>query len=83
MSLFNDILSQIENRMSKKNSQQETVASIVSTILHTTITADQITIRDTTLNIKVGPTIKMAINLNKNKLLQALQDAEVDIKNIQ
>jgi hypothetical protein len=82
MSLFNDILSQIENRMSKKSSQQETVAAIVSTVLHTTITADQITVRDTALSIKASPTIKMAVNLNKEKILKALQDAELPIETL-
>jgi len=83
MSLFNDILGQIEQRISKKNSIKETIADILSNQLHTTITPDQITIRDTTLNIKAAPTIKMAITLNRQKLLKALQEKEISITIIQ
>lgn len=83
VSLFHSLLSQLEEKISKKNDVQEKAALIVSAILHSTITAGQITIQDTTLRIKAAPTIKMAIKLNTPKLLTALIEGGIEIKTIQ
>lgn len=83
MSLFHSILSQLEEKISKKNSGNEKAALIISATLHTTVTTDQITIQDTALRIKAAPTIKMAVMLNKEKVLKALNEAEIKIITIQ
>ncbi len=83
MSLFHSILSQLEEKISKKNSGNEKAALVISATLHTTITSDQITIQDATLRIKAAPTIKMAVMLNKEKVLKALNEAEIKITTIQ
>jgi uncharacterized tellurite resistance protein B-like protein len=82
-SLFHALLSQLEEKISKKNSVNEKAALIISAVLHTMITADQVTIQDTTLRIKAAPTVKMAIKLNTPKLLTALIEAGIEIKTIQ
>lgn len=79
MSLFHSILSQLEEKINKKNDQNEQIALIVGTVLHTAIIADQIAIRDTTLRIKASATVKMALMLNKEKLLKALNEAGIKI----
>jgi hypothetical protein len=82
MGLFNDILSQLEQKISKNNSAKEIIADIVSTTLHTTVHPDQINVHDFNLSIKANPTIKMAMMLNKEKILKKLQEANIDIKTI-
>ena len=79
MSLFQSILSELEKKISIKNTTHEKTALIVSAVLHTTITAEQIIIQDTTLRINAGPTIKMALSLNRERLIIALQEAEIPI----
>ena len=82
-SLFQNLLSQLEEKISKKNSVHEKIAKIVSEVLHTTITADQITLQDTTIRIKTAPTAKMALMLNKEKIITALQKEGIDVTTIQ
>jgi hypothetical protein len=82
-SLFHTILSQLQEKISKENSQSETIATIISGIIHTTITADQITVKDTTLRIKAAPTLKMMFKLQQQKILQALQTEGFTITTIQ
>jgi len=79
VSLFHSILSQLEDKINKKNEQNEQIAAIVGSVLHTTIIADQVALRDTTLRIKASATVKMAVMLNNEKLLKALNNAGFDI----
>jgi len=83
MSLFHSILSQLQEKITKETTATETVATIVSEVLHTTITPAQIKVHGTTLRITAGPTIKMAIMMNKEKLLTSLQAASINITVIQ
>jgi hypothetical protein len=83
MSLFNSILSQIQEKISKESLEHEKIAQIITNTLHTTIIAEQITVRDTTLRLKVAPTIKMTLLLQREKLLAALQAAGIKITIIQ
>ncbi len=83
MSLFKSILSQIQEKISKENSECEKIARIISETLHTTIIADQIILRDTSLRLKVSPTIKMTLVLQQNKILAALQAEGIKITTIQ
>jgi hypothetical protein len=83
MSLFNSILSQIQEKISKESVEHEKIAQIISHTLRTTITAEQIMVRDATLRLKVAPTIKMTLLLQREKLLTALQDAGIKITTIQ
>jgi hypothetical protein len=83
MSLFNDILSKLQDGYSKETQATETIAKIVSETLHTTVTKEQISVHGTTLRIKAAPTLKMVINLKKEKLLASLQEAGIKISTIQ
>ncbi len=83
MSLFHNILSQLQEKIAKETTATETIAGIVSTVLGTTVTPAQITINKTTLRLKVAPTIKMVVTLRKQKLLASLQEAGVAITEIQ
>ena len=82
-SLFHSILSQLEEKINKKSNDKEKIALLISAFLHTTITANQITIQDTTLRITAPSTVKMALILNKDKIIQALQESEIKITTVQ
>lgn len=69
--------------MSLETSKNETVATLLSDILHTTITSGQITIKDTTLRIQATPTLKMAIKMKQQKIVETLQSKGFKITVIQ
>ncbi len=83
MSLFHDILSQLQEKIAKETANTEAAAQVISGVLHTTITKEQVSIHGTTLRLKVSPTLKMALMLQKEKLLTALRTAGFDINTIQ
>jgi hypothetical protein len=83
MSLFNSILSQIQEKISKDSGECEKIAQVLSNTLHTTIMTDQIVVRDTTLRLKVSPTLKMTFLLQREKIIKALQDEGIFITVIQ
>lgn len=83
MSLFHNILAQLQEKITKETNATETIAGIVSEVLRTTVAPSQIQVQGTTLRLKVAPTLKMTLMLRKQKLLASLQEAGVDIKNIQ
>jgi len=82
-SLFHSLLSQLEEKISAKNSVNEKVSLIITSLLHTTITADQIIIQETILRIKAAPTIKMAITLNREKIIKTLNEKGIEVTIIQ
>lgn len=83
MSLFHNILSQIQDKMSLETGKNEAVAALLSDILHTTVTSGQITIKDTTLRIQAAPTLKMAIKMQQQKIVEVLQSKGFNITVIQ
>jgi hypothetical protein len=83
MSLFHTILAQLQEKITKETDATEAIAGIVSEVLHTAITPNQIQVQGTTLRLKVPPTLKMTLMLRKQKLLASLQEAGVDIREIQ
>lgn len=83
ISLFQSLLSQLEEKISKKSNANEKIALVISAVLHTNITADQISLEDSILRIKALPTIKMAIMLKTKKLIETLHEAGIEVKTIQ
>ncbi len=83
MSLFHTILSQLQDKIAKESTSNETMARIISDVVRTTINPDQLTVKDTVLRIKAAPTLKMAITLQKQKILQQLQAEGFNIQTIQ
>lgn len=82
MSLFHSILSQLQAKLTKETALTETIAAVISATMGTTVTKDQLVIHGTTLRIKSSPTLKMAIALNKDKILNALKEASLPITTI-
>lgn len=69
--------------MSLETGKNEAVAALLSDILHTTVTSGQITIKDTTLRIQAAPTLKMAIKMQQQKIVEVLQSKGFNITVIQ
>jgi hypothetical protein len=82
MSLFHSILSQLQEKINKETTTTESIAAIISTTIGTTITKDQITVHGSTIRIKSSPTLKMAVSLNKQKILTAIQQTHQSITTI-
>ncbi len=82
MSLFHSILSQLQEKISKETMATENVAHIISTVVGTTVTKEQITIEKNTVRIKASPTVKMALLLQQKKIIEALKENKFDINTI-
>ncbi|MEO5646291.1 MAG: hypothetical protein ABIO57_00785 [Candidatus Paceibacterota bacterium] len=83
MDLFQSILSQLKDKITKDGAVTEDSAKIISDIVKTTIQPDQVTIVKGILRIKASPTVKMVLMLNNAKILKALQDSGVKIHQVQ
>ncbi len=83
MDLFQSILSQLKDKIAKDGAVTEDSAKIISDIVKTTITPNQITIVKGVLRIKASPTLKMVLLLNNTKILKALQESGVNIHQVQ
>jgi hypothetical protein len=79
MSLFHSILSGLQDTFNKETAQTEELAASISGILGTTITKEQLVVKKNTLYIKVPSTLKMAIALNKEKLLIKVKEINSSI----
>jgi hypothetical protein len=83
MSLFNTILAGIQDKIFKENISKESIVHVLEEVLHTGFTTDQIKVKDSVLIISAAPTIKMAIKLKEQILLQALKSQDIFITSIQ
>lgn len=82
MSLFNTILAGIQDKIFKETHSKESIAHILEEVLHTHFTADQIKVKDSVLTVSAAPTIKMAIKLKEQILLQSLKSQDIIISSI-
>jgi hypothetical protein len=79
MSLFNTILAGIQDKIFKENVSKESIAYVLEEILHTHFTTDQIKVKDSVLTVSAAPTVKMAIKLKEQILLQTLKSQDIFI----
>jgi hypothetical protein len=79
MSLFHSILSGLQDNFNKETAQTEELAKNISDILGATVTKEQLVVKKNTLYIKVPATLKMAIALNKEKLLVRVKEVNSSI----
>lgn len=73
MSLFHSILTQLSHRIQKGSDRKTEIAKIISDILMVPISQDMLSIKETTLFIRISPTIKTAVKLKKQILQEQLQ----------
>jgi hypothetical protein len=83
MSLFHSILAQIEQNLSKSHSNTEQVAAILTASLGTTITHDQISVKNGTAYIQASGTVKMALRFKKDRILKEFKASNIAITAIQ
>jgi len=77
MSLFNDILSNIQNKLNIQKESKDDIAKIISTVIGTTVTAEQFSIKDGVLRFKVQPTVRLAVKLKEASLKEALKEKNI------
>lgn len=82
MSLFQNVLKKITKTLQEKGALQETIATTCSEVVGIAIPPDAIKLRDTTLYIKIAPTQKLAITLNAQKIISALQTKGITVTTI-
>lgn len=77
MSLFHSILARLEAQVIKEASGTEEVATIVSSVLGTTVSPEQIKIKQSVLTLNVPATLKLALKLKQTKLVEALEKYKI------
>lgn len=73
MSLFNSVLHALYKKINHEQVSKDKIVEIISSILKTKITPDQITVKDGVLIVTAPATIKMALLLKKEALLKELK----------
>lgn len=79
MNLFQKTLEQLSNKILGAANYKKDVADEISKLLGVKILEDQITIKEKTIYIKVSPTIKTALILKKNSILDFLKKHNINI----
>lgn len=73
MSLFNNILLDLTNRLKGKESTKEEISKIISKEVGINIEVNTLQINNDILFINTSPTIKSAILFKKQKILESLE----------
>ena len=80
MSLFSAVLQGLQKKTEAQNAYKQTVIECVHTVVGVTITPDSIvSFKDGTLILALNPTSKMALNLKKDTVLEALREKGVGV----
>ena len=82
MSLFQDILSKLEEKFKKETNRCEEIAEVLTSILGTKITGEQVIHKGTTVKLNVLPTLRMAVKMKEDRIISALKDKGIDISSI-
>ena len=82
MSLFKKILSDIQANFTQQENNNKHLITIINTLSGTVITTNNIKIKKGTLQLLVSPTVKMAILLKKDAILQEFKKQEISIGSI-
>ena len=82
MSLFNSLLQSIKHGFEKENNTKKEIIKTIKEIINTTIQENSLKIKDKKLTILTTPTIKMAINLKKDLILNSFKSNNIDINQI-
>ena len=72
MSLFNNILAQVSNKLIDKEQYKENIVKILFSETGLSIKTDEIKTKEGVLYINTSPTLKTAILLKKSKILTKL-----------
>ncbi|MEK7228150.1 MAG: hypothetical protein AAB681_02220 [Patescibacteria group bacterium] len=72
MSLFNNILAQVSNKLRDKEQYKENIVKILFSETGLSIKTDEIKTKEGVLYINTSPTLKTAILLKKSKILTKL-----------
>lgn len=79
MNLFQDILEKIKISLNDKSDFKESILEEINNISPKKLNIDDILIKNNTLHININPTLKMAILLQKTKLLNNFKEKKIPI----
>jgi hypothetical protein len=82
MSLFQSILSQLQDKFLKESDRCADIARIVSEILHIPIVPEQVIYKKGNITLQVSPTIKMAIRIKEEELKTLLRKESIEVFSI-
>lgn len=83
MSLFHDILSNLQKKFQNNQERNSEIAAIISSIINTQVSEKQLTIKKGTVYLQVPPTIKMTVLLKKEKIITACREKNIPIITLQ
>lgn len=83
MSLFADILANLKHKIDAQNAYRYQIVQVLKEIIGITVDPTAITsLKDGVLTINVPPTIKMAINLKIDAIIQSLRAKQIPVSRI-
>ncbi len=82
MSLFNSLLSKIEERLNGNQKTLDEVSSTISSIVKVSIPSNKLIIKNGTLFCNSSPTIKTELLIKKEKILNELKMKGITIHTI-
>ncbi len=82
MSLFQDVLHQIQTQLQKKGLKNKQIAEIISAKIGVPISPEQVTIRNTSIIISTLPTIKVSLRLKEKEILLLLSNEGIRAESI-
>jgi hypothetical protein len=82
MSLFQDIISSLQKKLSAQQQDTQQIALMISEVVGITVLPDQISVRNGVLYLKVQPTIAMSIRLKKELILAMFKEYGIPVTTI-
>ncbi len=82
MGLFDALLGNLKQKLSQEAETKTALSAILSTTLGLTVSPEMLSIKETTLYVQGSPTIKMAINLHQERILEALKVGKFSITRV-
>jgi hypothetical protein len=82
MQLFQNILSSLHQKILIQQESQSAVTDVINSVLGTSLTNDQVKIKDGVLIVSSAPTIKLTLKLKERLVREALQEKGFSITSI-
>ncbi len=82
MNIFDALLSQIKQKVDTEGALKQVVCTVIADTIHTTISIDNIKLKDGILTFSVSPTLKSLILLKKETLLEVFQKKDIPVRTI-
>lgn len=82
MGLFNALLANLKQKIQTHTNHCDTIALVLSSVLHTTILSSQVVYKKGVVVINTQPVVKIAITLKQQELIDACKAQSVVVYSI-